>query len=148
MISFTNIEIKYVLKNKYEIRKWIKSIVEAEGNKEGSITFVFCNDDYLSELNKKYLKHNTLTDIITFDYSEKRLISGDICLSIERIMENSEKFHTSFVEELGRVMAHGILHLAGYKDKTVEDKKIMTGKENFYLTTFPNSQNIGQYSYQ
>jgi probable rRNA maturation factor len=138
MINFTSIETNYILKNKLQIRNWIKSILEAEMKLAGDITFVFCNDAYLGNLNKKFLRHNTLTDIITFDYSENGKLSGDICISIERINENSAKYGKTFNEELGRVMAHGVLHLAGYKDKNPEDKKEMRRKEDQYLPTYPN----------
>jgi len=138
MISFTEVEIKYTLKNRLKVRSWVKSIVEAEGKSAGDITYVFCNDDYLGNMNEKYLKHNTLTDIITFDYSEKGRLSGDIFISLERIKENSENFDTSFNQELGRVMAHGVLHLSGYKDKSPEEKEVMRSKEDLYLSSFPN----------
>jgi rRNA maturation RNase YbeY len=138
MISFTSVETKFSLKNKRKVQNWIKSILEAESKKAGDITYVFCTDTYLGEMNEKYLKHHTLTDIITFDYSEKGILAGDICISIERVRENSTLFKTSFSGELGRVMAHGVLHLCGYKDKTEEEKKQMRAKEDFYLSTNPN----------
>ncbi len=138
MISFTALDIKYNLKNKLKIRIWIKSILEKEGKILGDITYVFCTDKYLGEMNEKYLKHNTLTDIITFDYSEKGILTGDIFISIERVKENSGSFKTTLNEELGRVMAHGVLHLSGYKDKTPEEKRQMRSKENIYLAAFPN----------
>lgn len=137
MISFTTIEIGFNLGNKIKIRNWIKSIITSEGKVAGDVTFVFCSDDYLGALNEKYLKHNSFTDIITFDYSEKAKLSGDICISIERIQENAIHFETSFDKELARVMAHGVLHLSGYKDKTQDHKKVMRGKEDFYLASFP-----------
>lgn len=138
MISFTSIETNYILKNKLKIRNWIKAILDTEIKLPGDITFVFCNDVYLGNLNEKYLRHNTLTDIITFDYSEKGKLSGDICISIERVKENSTKYGKTFDEELGRVMAHGVLHLAGYNDKNSDDKKEMRRKEDQYLPTYPN----------
>jgi len=138
MISFTSIEINYILKSKLKVRKWVKAILESEGKKPGDITYVFCNDKYLSEMNEKYLKHNTLTDIITFDYSEGGVISGDIFISVERVNENALIFNTTLNQELGRVMAHGILHLSGYKDKVKEDKGVMRSKEDFYLSSYPN----------
>ncbi len=137
MISFTTVEIGYNLGNKSKIRTWVKSILTSERKVPGDITYVFCSDDYLGAMNEKYLKHNSFTDIITFDYSEKGKLSGDICISIERIQENAINFKTTFDEELGRVMAHGVLHLSGYKDKTQDEKKEMRGKEDFYLTSFP-----------
>jgi len=138
MISFSVVETNYNLKNKLKVRSWVKSILETEGKTAGEITYVFCNDEYLGGMNEKYLKHNTLTDIITFDYSEKGKLSGDIFISIERVKENAGSFNTTLNQELGRVMAHGVLHLSGYKDKTPEDKRIMRSKEDFYLATFPN----------
>jgi rRNA maturation RNase YbeY len=138
MISFTTIEQKFSLKNKLTVRNWVKSILAAEGKKLGDVVFVFCNDEYLAGLNEKFLNHNTLTDIITFDYTEKDKLSGDICISIERVKENSVNFSTTFDEELGRVMAHGVLHLAGYKDKSAKDKILMRQKEDLYLSSYPN----------
>ena len=138
MINFTTIEQKFSIKNKLMLRNWVKSILTSESKALGDIVFVFCNDDYLSGLNEKFLNHDTLTDIITFDYSENEKLSGDICISIERVKENSVNFNTTFDEELGRVMAHGVLHLAGYKDKSAKDKAQMRQKEDLYLTTYPN----------
>jgi probable rRNA maturation factor len=138
MISFTTIEQKFSLKNKLTVRNWVKSILSSESKKLGEIVFVFCNDEYLAGLNEKFLNHDTLTDIITFDYTERDKISGDICISIERVRENSVNFSTTFDEELGRVMAHGVLHLAGYKDKSAKDKIQMRQKEDLYLSAYPN----------
>ncbi|MDO9255699.1 MAG: rRNA maturation RNase YbeY [Bacteroidales bacterium] len=138
MISFSTAEIEFNLTNKLKVKAWVKSILEAEKKMAGDITYIFCNDDYLGSMNEKYLKHDTLTDIITFDYSEKGILSGDIFISIERIKENAESFKTGFDAELGRVMAHGVLHLSGYKDKAAADKKEMRSKEDFYLSSFPN----------
>ena len=138
MISFSTVETNYNLKNKLKVKNWVKSILETEGKSAGDITYVFCNDEYLLGINEKYLKHDTLTDIITFDYSEKGKLSGDIFISIERVKENSVSFNTTLNQELGRVMAHGVLHLSGYKDKNHEDKKMMRSKEDFYLASFPN----------
>jgi rRNA maturation RNase YbeY len=89
-------------------------------------------------MNQKYLNHNTLTDIITFDYSEKEKLAGDVFISIERITENSSIYNTALHEELGRVMAHGVLHLSGYKDKSPDEKKVMRSKEDLYLSSYPN----------
>ena len=138
MISFISIEIAFNLKNKLKIRNWVKYILDTEGKSAGDISYIFCNDNYLGAMNEKYLKHDTLTDIITFDYSEKGKLAGDIFISIERVKENAEKFAASLDAELGRVMAHGVLHLAGYKDKSASDKKLMRSKEDHYLNSFPN----------
>ena len=138
MISFSTVETNYNLKNKLKVKNWVKSILETEGKSAEDITYVFCTDEYLLGMNEKYLKHDTLTDIITFDYSEKGKLSGDIFISIERVKENSVSFNTTLNQELGRVMAHGVLHLSGYKDKNHEDKKMMRSKEDLYLASFPN----------
>jgi len=137
MISFSSVEITYNMKTKLKVKNWVKYIIETEGKMAGEITYVFCNDEHMLGMNEKYLKHDTLTDIITFDYSEKGKLSGDIFISIERVKENAESFQTTFNQELGRVMAHGVLHLSGYKDKTSEDKKLMRTKEDFYLAAYP-----------
>lgn len=116
-------------------REWIMNTIKEEGGCLGDITFVFCNDDYLLRLNLEYLEHDTLTDIITFDYCEdKGNISGDIFISIERVRENASGLNLSFAEELNRVMIHGVLHLLGYKDKRTDDEMLMRQKENYYLT--------------
>lgn len=138
MISFATAGINYDLKNKLRIKKWVITIIDSEGKNSGDITYIFCNDEYLGSMNEKYLKHDTLTDIITFDYSEKGNLSGDIFISIERVKENAEIFGTTFNAELGRVMAHGVLHLLGYKDKTPEEKQVMRSKEDYWLPSFPN----------
>ena len=138
MISFSTVETNYNLKNRLKVKNWVKSILETEGKSAGDVTYVFCTDEYLLGMNEKYLKHDTLTDIITFDYSEKGKLSGDIFISIDRVKENAGSFNTTFNQELGRVMAHGVLHLSGYKDKNPEDKRMMRSKEDFYLASFPN----------
>ena len=118
------------LKNKKLINSWIKEIIRREGKLLKDISFIICDDSYLSGLNETYLKHKTLTDIITFDYCEGKFISGEIYISIDRVKENAIKFKKTFNNELCRVMAHGILHLAGYSDKTISDKIDMRAKED------------------
>ena len=113
---------------------WLKNVVANEEKEVGNLVFVFCNDSYLLKKNIEFLNHNTLTDVITFDYCKGNLISGDILISVERVQENAKIFNVSFLNELDRVMVHGLLHLLGYKDKTKEDAKIMREKENFYLS--------------
>lgn len=132
-IAFFSEDTSFSLKQRLKRKSWIKNCVEKESGELGTINYIFCSDDYLLNLNVNYLKHNTLTDIITFDYSEKPVISGDIFISVERVKENAEKFAVTFETELNRVMIHGVLHLCGYKDKKTEDAALMKKKENFYL---------------
>ncbi len=128
MIDFFS-ETDFELKHQKEISKWISGIITSEGFEEGEITYVFCDDEQLLKLNKEFLNHATLTDIISFDYSLGKQIHGEIYISIERVIENAKEFKVSFEEELHRVMIHGILHYCGYKDKTKEDEKTMRKME-------------------
>lgn len=133
-IQFFEEDISYKLKNKTQVRQWIKDTITAEGFKLKELTYVFCSDAYLLPLNQQYLDHDTYTDIITFDNSEvKGDIVGDIFISVERIRENAAKFGITETEELHRVIIHGALHLLGYTDKSVVTKKKMTQKEDEYL---------------
>ena len=132
MIEF-HYEINFSLKNKVTISKWIDHTIRTENKITGDINYIFCSDDYLLDRNIKYLKHDSLTDIITFNYCEGNKINCDIMISIDRVKENSSIFESSFLEELYRVMIHGILHLVGYDDKTEKEKNIMRKKEDFYL---------------
>ncbi|MAW31259.1 MAG: rRNA maturation RNase YbeY [Flavobacteriales bacterium] len=132
MISFQYINEN--LEGLKENKKWIEGIVLSENKSLGNIVIVFCNDQFLLEKNIKYLNHNTLTDVISFDYSTKNKIHGDILISVERVKENARLYNQKFSTELNRVMAHGLLHLLGYKDKSEEDAKIMRSKENYYLS--------------
>ncbi len=129
-----NSEIEFTLENQDEVLNWISLSISDEGFKEGELNYIFCSDEYLLELNIKHLKHNTLTDIISFDYTMGKLISGDIFISIERVIENAQLFEVPFRDELHRVMIHGILHYCGYKDKSKEDKQVMRSKEDLYLS--------------
>ena len=117
-------------------KKWLNQVISNEAKEEGDITYIFCNDDYLLEKNIRFLNHNTLTDVITFDYCEGNSVSGDIFISIERVKENSEVFKVDFLTELNRVMVHGLLHLLGYKDKTERESNLMRKKENYYLSKY------------
>jgi len=130
MVSFNNQSISFKLREKAKLKAWIKAVTEKEKHKLGTINYIFCTDDELLEINIKHLNHNTLTDIITFDYTEGKTINSDIFISIERVLENSEKFKVTFDKEFHRVMIHGILHLCGYKDKTKADAELMRKKEN------------------
>ena len=119
-----------------ELSKWLKQIVIREKKNLGDIVYVFCDDKFLLEKNIKYLNHDYLTDIITFDYCEDRTISGDILISVERVRENAKSYNVSFFTEIKRVIVHGLLHLLGYDDKTNSSKKEMTEKEDFYLNLY------------
>lgn len=133
-ITFHQKEVVYLLKNKTTIRKWITATITAEGFKLEELTYVFCSDEYLLQINQQYLDHDSYTDIITFDNAEQKgVIMGDIFISIDRIKENAAKFSVTVEHELQRVMIHGALHLLGYKDKSTADKKKMTLKEDEYL---------------
>lgn len=120
-------------------KKWLNQVISNEAKEEGDITYIFCDDDYLLEKNIRFLNHNTLTDVITFDYCEGNSVSGDIFISIERVKENSEVFKVDFLTELNRVMVHGLLHLLGYKDKTEKESNLMRKKENYYLSKYGKS---------
>jgi len=131
---FFNSETKFVLDNEDKVSLWLSRCLSKESVNEGELNYIFCDDDYLHELNVKYLNHNRLTDIISFDYTMGKLVSGDIFISIERILENSNDFNVPFEDELHRVMVHGILHFCSYKDKSSEDKSLMRSKEDYYLS--------------
>ncbi|HNX42930.1 MAG TPA: rRNA maturation RNase YbeY [Bacteroidales bacterium] len=130
MINFNFQNTALKLQQRQLLRSWIKEVISWEGLKTGEVNYIFCDDENLYELNINYLKHNTLTDIITFDYTERNKISGDIYISVERVSENAKKFDKKFYDELYRVMIHGILHLAGYKDKDETSKIAMRRKED------------------
>jgi probable rRNA maturation factor len=133
-ISFFSEGIKFNLAKKNQTKVWIKDIIEKDQKNCGIINYIFCNDSFLLEMNKTYLNHNTLTDIITFDNTENDIISGDVYISIERVGENALLFSQSFIDELNRVMIHGILHLLGNKDKSPEEKSSMRKKEDACLS--------------
>lgn len=124
----------FCLKNEDEVARWIEFSIHQEEKELGEIAFVFCTDEYLLEKNIKYLKHNTLTDVIGLDYSLKDLLSGDIFISIDRVNDNAKDLDIQFDNELQRVMIHGVLHFAGYRDKNKNDKGIMQSKEDYYLS--------------
>jgi rRNA maturation RNase YbeY len=136
MISFNNEDKQFNLKNKTKLKSWVVKTIESKRKKAGDISFVFCSDAFLLEMNKEYLNHDTYTDIITFDYSKddsKQPISGDIFISVDRVQENADKFSKTFEDELHRVIIHGVLHLLGYKDKTKIAKTAMTKQEDLCL---------------
>lgn len=135
MISFEYLETEEITEINQN-KKWLNQVISNEAKEEGDITYIFCDDDYLLEKNIRFLNHNTLTDVITFDYCEGNSVSGDIFISIERVKENSEVFKVDFLTELNRVMVHGLLHLLGYKDKTERESNLMRKKENYYLSKY------------
>ena len=133
MISFHS-ETEFSINNEDNISEWICRTIASEDKSVGEINYIFCNDDYLHALNLKYLNHDTLTDIISFDYSLGNELHGDIYISVERVADNAKDFKTEFYDELMRVMIHGILHFCGYKDKSDKQKIEMRQKEDFYLS--------------
>jgi len=139
MISYIS-ENSFNLDNEEHLSRWLEKVIFDERKKLGEINFVFCNDDYLHKINVEFLKHDTLTDIISFDYTVGKIIQGDVFISTERVGDNALDYNVSFEEELHRVMVHGILHYCGYKDKTEADAIIMRSKENHYLQMLANIQ--------
>lgn len=137
MIEF-NYEIDFNLASPERLDNWVLACIEKEGFTLGEVNYIFCDDAYLLNLNQTFLKHDTLTDIISFDNTMGRLISGDIFISVERVRENATIYEVSFEEELHRVMIHGILHYMGYKDKTDDEKSGMRTKENECLSLLNN----------
>jgi rRNA maturation RNase YbeY len=136
MIHFCTEDITFSLKEKLKHKAWLNEVAKQEGKRILELSYVFCSDDYLLQINQEYLNHDTLTDIVTFDNSEDpKKIEGDIFISIDRVKENGDALGTKETE-LKRVMVHGLLHLLGYKDKKKEDKAVMTEKEDFYIKQY------------
>jgi rRNA maturation RNase YbeY len=135
MISF-NYENEFELYNENQVATWISAVIFSENKKEGDINYIFCDDNYLLNLNEQYLDHDTLTDIISFDYSVGNELHGDIFISIERVRDNAQDFNVTFEEELKRVLVHGVLHYCGYKDKSEDDTKLMRSKEDEKIKMF------------
>ena len=133
MIDFFS-ETEFNLQNSQEVASWISAIILNENFEEGELSYIFCDDEYLHKLNVEFLKHDTLTDIISFDNSLGNQINGDIFISVERVKENTSSFNTTFENELHRVIIHGVLHYCGYKDKTKKDADLMRVKENKALS--------------
>lgn len=134
MINFHIEEIEFKVINPIKSKRWLKSVIQSEGYELSEINYIFCSDEYLHKINLEYLDHDTLTDIITFDNSEvDKLIEGDIFVSIDRVNDNAKDFNSTFEQEFRRVIVHGVLHLCGYFDKSVEDEKLMRMKEEYYL---------------
>ena len=135
MISF-NSEIDFQLDNETTYSNWISRVILSENKKEGDINYIFCDDEFILNINKQYLNHDYYTDIISFDYSVGNELHGDIFISVERVQENAEDFNVTFDEELKRVIIHGILHYCGYKDKSEEEEALMRNKEDEKIKLF------------
>lgn len=135
MVTF-NYETDFDLKDENLLEYWIDNVASKKGFSLGELNYIFCDDEYLHKLNVEFLQHDTLTDVISFDNTLGKLISGDIYISIERVADNAKDFEVSFIEELHRVMIHGVLHYMGYKDKTETEKKEMRNAENLALSEF------------
>ena len=129
-ISFSNQNIEFSLPDQNRVKEWISTLIKRHGMSVGNIGYLFCDDSFLLEANNKYLNHDTLTDIITFDYVNSHLVSGDIMISVERVRDNSVTFGVPFTDELHRVIIHGVLHLLGQGDKTDDEARIMRQRED------------------
>jgi rRNA maturation RNase YbeY len=136
-INFHNADRSFVFKGKGKLKTFIDKLVKSENFQVEQLDYIFCSDKYLLNINRKFLKHDFYTDIITFDLSEKnKIIQGEIYISLDRVIDNSKSLSVKFKDELLRVIFHGILHLCGYKDKKNSDKKIMRDKEDYYLALY------------
>ena len=135
MIDF-NYETEFTLENEEAIGSWISNVIKSENKKEGEINYIFCDDEYLLQINQEHLQHDYYTDIISFDYSVGNEINGDMFISVDRVKENAQDFNVSFDDELKRVIVHGVLHYFGYKDKSEADELLMRTKEDEKLAMF------------
>ena len=134
MISYYFEDTDFVFKGKTLNNRWLKLVAESEIRRIGQISIIFCSDNYILDVNQKYLQHDYFTDIITFDYCEGYKISGDLFISVDTVRDNAVEYGTEFADELNRVIVHGVLHLIGYDDHEEEDIKEMRAKENYYLS--------------
>ena len=135
MIDF-NYECDFTLENEEAISAWLSAVIVSENKNEGEINYIFCDDEYLHKINMEYLNHDTLTDIISFDYTVGNELNGDIFISVERVQDNANDFNVSFDEELKRVIVHGVLHYCGYKDKDEVSELLMRAKEDEKIAMF------------
>lgn len=138
MVSYFTQDCSFSFKDKRLTSRWLKFVAESEAKRLGDISIIFCSDNYILDVNIKYLKHDYYTDIITFDYCEGNRLSGDLFISVDSVRENAAFYGTEFVDELNRVIVHGVLHLIGYDDHSEEDIAVMRSKENYYLSQRPN----------
>ena len=137
MIRYFSEDISFNLNNRSLNNRWLKFVASSEVRRLGAVNIIFCSDNYLLDVNVKYLHHDYFTDIITFDYCEGNVLSGDLFISVDSVRENASFFGVDFTDELNRVMVHGILHLIGYDDHTEEEQKVMRSKEDYYLSLRP-----------
>lgn len=133
MIEFNSVH-DFIIENDSEVKTWLESVLHEEKKELGELNYIFCDDAYLHKMNVEFLNHDTLTDVISFDYTEGNIVSGDVYISTERVADNAVDFNASFVDELHRVIVHGLLHYCGYKDKTDDDASLMRSKEDHYLS--------------
>ncbi len=134
MISYYKEDTDFIFKGKTLNNRWLRMVAGSEVRRVGDISIIFCSDNYILDVNMRYLQHDYFTDIITFDYCEGDRLSGDLFISVDSVRENALFYGTTFENELNRVMVHGILHLIGYDDHTDEEKKVMRSKEDYYLS--------------
>lgn len=134
MILYYYEDIDFQFRNKTRTNRWLRLVAESEIKRIGDISIIFCSDNYILDVNQKYLQHDYFTDIITFDYCEGDRLSGDLFISVDSVRENSIEYGTDFADELSRVIVHGLLHLIGYDDHTEADVAVMRKKENYYLS--------------
>lgn len=134
MILYYYEDIDFQFRNKTRTNRWLRLVAESEIKRIGDISIIFCSDNYILDVNQKYLQHDYFTDIITFDYCEGDRLSGDLFISVDSVRENSIEYGTDFSDELNRVIVHGLLHLIGYDDHTEADVAVMRKKENYYLS--------------
>ena len=134
MVSYFTEDTKFAFKEKRLTNRWLKLVAESEIRRLGDISIIFCSDNYILDVNMKYLQHDYFTDIITFDYCEGDRLNGDLFISVDSVRENAQFYGTEFENELNRVIVHGVLHLIGYDDHTEEDIAVMRSKENYYLS--------------
>jgi probable rRNA maturation factor len=142
-IRFHSEQIKFNIGEKSRHKNWISTCIDIHGKKPGAINFIFTSNVQILHINMEYLNHNYFTDVISFDYTEKERISGDIFISVDQVKANAEHFHTEFTDELRRVMIHGVLHLIGFRDDSKADKEVMRQKENEALNLWLKSQQNG-----
>lgn len=139
MVTYYTEDTHFSFKEKRLTNRWLKLVAESEVRRLGDVSIIFCSDNYILDVNMKYLQHDYFTDIITFDYCEGNRLNGDLFISVDSVRENASFYGTEFPDELNRVIVHGILHLIGYDDHTEEDIAVMRAKENYYLSLRPKA---------